>query len=67
MQTAVDDLSTRYLKVSRAARELGVDSSWIYRAVQRGDLEAADLGALVVSKASVERMKAKRHRTTVAA
>lgn len=68
MQTATEEITERYWKVSRAARELGVDASWIYRAVARGDLQGVEIGGLVVERASVERLKTSRaHEATAVA
>jgi hypothetical protein len=57
------EISEQWWKVSRAARELGVDTAWVYRAAQRGQLVAAEIGGLVVLRTSVLRVKAERERT----
>lgn len=53
--------ASQWLRVSRAAQILKVDSAAVYRMAQRGDLDAVcEDGHWYVSVASVERMRRKR-------
>lgn len=57
------EIEQQYLRVSRAALALGRDSGWVYRALQRGDLDGLVVdGHWLVAAKSVTRFLAREAR-----
>ena len=57
MDTA-EKLQLEYVRVFEAAQMLGKGVEYVYRQVTKGNLDAVHLGALMVSRESIERLKA---------